>query len=175
MMKNEYLEAGKICTAHGIKGALKIEHLCDSPDVLKRQKTVYFNTGKGFVAKNVLSASVQGQFVLMLLEGISTREEAIAYRSKTLYLHRNDVPIAEGEMFIADMIGMPVKDAVSGIDYGELTDVSDATGRRIYTVRTPDGKEVMIPAVKEFIKEISPEGGMLITPIPGFFDEADEV
>lgn len=174
-MKNEYLEAGKICTAHGIKGALKVEHLCDSPDVLKRQKTVYFNTGKGYEAKKVLSASVSGQFVLMQIEGISTREEAIAYRSKSLYLHRNDVPLAKGEMFVADMIGMSVRDAGSGEEYGVLSDVSDATGRRIYTVRTSDGKEVMIPAVKEFIKEISPEGGMLITPIPGFFDEADEV
>ena len=86
-----------------------------------------------------------------------------------------DVPLAKGEMFVADMIGMSVRDAGSGEEYGVLSDVSDATGRRIYTVRTSDGKEVMIPAVKEFIKEISPEGGMLITPIPGFFDEADEV
>ena len=37
------------------------------------------------------------------------------------------------------------------------------------------GRDVLIPDVPEFIKEISEEGGMLVLPIPGLFDEADEV
>ena len=35
---------------------------------------------------------------------------------------------------------------------------------------TPDGKEVLIPDVKEFIKEINTEEGVFVTLIPGFFD-----
>ena len=33
-MKQTYLEGGKICTAHGVKGLVKVEHLCDSARVL---------------------------------------------------------------------------------------------------------------------------------------------
>ena len=77
-------------------------------------------------------------------------------------------------MFIADMIGLPVIHAETGVKLGTLSDVSDVTGRRIYTVSTDKG-EVLLPAVDEFIKEISEEKGMLVLPIPGFFDEAYEV
>jgi len=76
-------------------------------------------------------------------------------------------------MFIADMIGLPVIHAESGERLGELSDISDVAGRRIYTVKT-DGGDVLLPDVPEFIKEISEEG-MKVLPIPGFFDEADEV
>ena len=114
-----------------------------------------------------------GQFVLLTLEGIESREEAIAYRGRSFYLHRDDVPLARGAMFIADMIGLAVIHAESGEVLGELVDVSDVAGRRIYTVKSAGG-EVLLPDVPDFIKEISEEG-MRVLPIPGFFDEADEV
>ena len=85
-----------------------------------------------------------------------------------------DIPVAKGAMLIADMIGLPVYHAESGESLGEIADVSDVAGRRIYTVKTERG-EVMLPDVAEFIKEISEEGGMRVLPIPGFFDNADEI
>ena len=174
-MKNEYLEGGRICTAHGVKGQLKVEHLCDSPKVLSSAKQVYLKNKDGsFEKRSVTSSGIMGQFVLLGLEGISSREEAIAYRGKYIYLHRSDVPLKDGEMFIADMIGLPVIHAESGESLGEISDVSDVAGRRIYTVKY-SGREVLIPDVKEFIKEIDEEMGMKVLPIPGLFDEADEV
>lgn len=174
-MKNEYLEGGRICTSHGVKGLLKVEHLCNSPRVLADVKRVYFKNKDGsFTECRVTQGSASGQFVLMGLEGITSREEAIAYRGKYIYLHRDDIPRGEGEMFIADMIGLPVTHAESGAPLGEISDVSDVAGRRIYTVKY-EGREVLIPDVKEFIKEIDEERGMRVLPIPGLFDEADEV
>ena len=173
-MKNEYLEGGRICTAHGIKGQLKVEHLCDSPKVLLKVKSIYFkDKSGGFCPVAVRAAAVMGQFVLLTLEGIESREAAIAYRGRSFYLHRDDVPLARGAMFIADMIGLAVIHAESGEVLGELVDVSDVAGRRIYTVKSAGG-EVLLPDVPDFIKEISEEG-MRVLPIPGFFDEADEV
>ena len=173
-MKHEYLEGGRICTSHGIKGQLKVEHLCDSPKILTKIKTVYFkDKSETYKPVAVKGASIMGQFVLMSLEGIETREDAIAYRGRSFYLHRDDVPLPKGAMFIADMIGLPVIHAESGESLGVLCDVSEVAGRRIYTVKTEVG-EVLLPDVAEFIKEISEEG-MKVLPIPGFFDEADEV
>lgn len=173
-MKNEYLEGAKVATAHGVRGILKLVHLCDSPRVLASAKRVFFKEKAGFSERRVLSASVSGQFVLMGIEGINSREDAIALRGATLYLHRDDVPLSEGAMFIADMIGLPVIHADTGERLGTLSDVSDASGRRIYTVKTERG-EVLLPDVPEFIKEISEKDGMAVLPIPGFFDEAYEV
>ena len=110
----------------------------------------------------------------MGIEGITTREEAIAYRGRIFYLDREDVPLPEGAMFIADMIGLPVIHAESGESLGEIAEINDIAGRRIYTVKY-QGREVLIPDVPEFIKEISEDRGMRVLPIPGLFDEADEV
>ena len=174
-MKKTYLEGGKICTSHGVKGLLKVEHLCDSPKVLSDVKRIYFKERDGsFTEKKVLSCSIMGQFLLMGIEGITSREEAIAYRGRIFYLHREDIPLPEGAMFIADMIGLAVYHAESGESLGEISDVSDVAGRRIYSVKH-EGREVLIPDVPEFIKEISEEKGMAVLPIPGLFDSADEV
>ena len=174
-MKKIYLEGGKICTSHGVKGLLKVEHLCDSPRVLSSAKRIYFKERDGsFTERSVKSASVAGQFVLMGIEGIDSREGAIAYRGRLIYLHREDVPLSEGAMFIADMIGLPVFHADSKEPLGTISDISDVAGRRIYTVNH-QGRDVLIPDVPEFIKEISEERGMAVLPIPGLFDTADEV
>ena len=174
-MKNAYLEGGRFCTSHGVKGLLKVEHLCDSPKVLLSVKKIYIKERNGsFSEKKVTSCSLMGQFLLMGIEGISSREEAIAYRGKVFYVNREDIPLPKGAMFIADMIGLPVIHAESGENLGEITEVNDVAGRRIYYVKH-QGREVLIPDVPEFIKEINEESGMLVLPIPGLFDEADEI
>lgn len=174
-MKKIYLEGGKICTSHGVKGLLKVEHLCDSPRVLTSAKKIYLKERDGsFTEKKIKSASIMGQFILIGIEGIESREEAIAYRGRLIYLHRDDIPVAKGAMLIADMIGLAVYHAESGEPLGEIADISEVAGRRIYTVKY-DGREVLIPDVPEFIKEITEERGMAVLPIPGLFDTADEV
>lgn len=174
-MKKTYLEGGRICTSHGVKGLVKVEHLCDSARVMLGVKKIYFPKKDGsFEQRAVRSCSVMGQFLLMGIEGIDSREDAIAYRGRSFYVDRADIPISKGAMFIADMIGLPVIHHESGQSLGEIADISEVAGRRIYTVRYM-GRDVLIPDVPEFIKEINEERGMSVLPIPGLFDEADEV
>ena len=173
-MKSEFLECGKILTAHGVRGALKIEHYCDSAEVLSRAKRVFLLEGGKYTEHKVIGGSAMGAQALLTLSGIESREAAIALRGRLVYLHRSDVPLPDGAMFIADMIGLPVLHAETGERLGVISDVSDVAGRRIYTVKTETG-EVLLPDVPEFIKEISEECGMRVSPIPGFFDKADEI
>ena len=73
-------------------------------------------------------------------------------------------------MLIADMIGLPVVDFDTGAVYGRVADVTDGVRYKLFTVVTDEGKEVILPGVDEFIKEISEEGGVRVSLIPGFFD-----
>ena len=174
-MKKEYIECGRICTAHGVKGQVKVEHWCDSPKVLAKQKKVFLRGRDGaYSEREVLSASVAAQFVIMTIEGIATREDAQAMRGQTLYLHRDNIPVPKGAMLIADMIGLPVYHKENGESLGEISEVSDVAGRRIYSIKY-QGREVLVPDVPEFIKEIDEERGMAVMPIPGLFDSADEI
>ena len=169
-MKNEYLECGCITGVHGVRGAVKVESWCDSPKVLAAQERVYTADGAdGYREYRVLGAFVNGPSVVMTLEGVGTREQAISYRGRTLYIHRSAIKLSEGQMFVADMIGLPVVDADTGRVYGKISAVSDGVQGLLYTVST-DGGEVIYPSGNNFVRSCSEEQGLLITPIPGFFD-----
>lgn len=170
-MKNEYLECGKVCAAHGVRGFIKVEPWCDSPRVLASQKRVFIAAKDGSYKEIAIkSASVSTKHVLMELEGIDTREAAQAEKNRILYLHRSDIPVKKGSALIADMIGLPVIDTDTGRIYGTLSEVNDGVVSKLYTVSTDDG-DVLIPGIPEFIKEIDIERGVFIKPIPGFFPE----
>jgi ribosomal 30S subunit maturation factor RimM len=93
-------------------------------------------------------------------------------RGVTVFLNRQDIPLKRGEMFLADIIGLPVLHAESGERLGEVVDADEVAGRRLYTVRCAAGDR-LLPDVKEFIKEISEEG-MRVLPIPGLLSD-DEI
>jgi 16S rRNA processing protein RimM len=170
-MKKRFLECGKIVGAHGVRGLVKAESWCDSPKVLAGLKRVYLAVGSGeFEEVKVISSSVMGPLVLLSLDGFSDRDIAIGMRGRVLYALREDIPLKRGQMFLEDMIGLPVIDIDTGRAYGEISDVSDGVRYRIYTVSTESG-EVLLPAVDEFVKEIKPDEGVFVRPIPGFFSE----
>ena len=170
-MKKEYIECGKVCSAHGVRGAMKIDPWCDTPRVLASQKRVFVaDKGGTYKEIKVLSASVGGKFVLMTLDGIDTREAAQAEKNRILYLHRSDIPLKPGAVLIADMIGLPVIDVDTGDTLGELVEVNDGVQGKLYTIKTEKG-EVIFPGIPEFVKEIDTERGMFVRVIPGFFAE----
>ena len=170
-MKNMYLECGKVMGPHGVRGVLKIESWCDTPKVLASQKRVFLaNKDGSYEERKVLGASVSGALVLLTLEGIDDRDVAVAMKNTVLYLHRDDIPVKKGQMLLADMIGLSVIDADTGRVYGTITEVNDVPRGLLYTISTESG-DVYYPSGKEFIKKIDPEEGMIITPIPGFFED----
>ena len=170
-MKKEYLECGIVRSPHGVRGILNVESWCDSPRVLAKQKRVYILGRDGSYKEiKVISASPAPDKVLMGLEGIDSREAAQGYKNTVLYLHRDDIPVPKGAMLIADMIGLPVVDFDTGRVYGRISDVQDGVRYKLYTVECEGGRSVILPGVDEFIKEITEERGMLVRPIPGFFD-----
>ena len=172
MEKKAYLEIAKIINTHGVRGAVKLDPWCDSPDMLRKIKTLYLENGASFAVSDV--KLINGGFVVCTLSGITTVEAAIRLKNKVLLAKREDIPLAEGAHFICDLVGLPVKDANTGALYGTLADVMQNTVQEIYAVKTPAGETVLLPAVPEFIAKIDTDDAIYITPIPGFFDGAAE-
>ena len=169
-MKTTHLEGGRIVAAHGVRGLVKVESWCNDSKTLAGQKRVFLkDKGGAFLERKVISASVMGDVALMNIEGIDSREVASSMKNQLIYLHREDIPLKEGEIFIADIIGLPVFHVDTGERLGTVADLSDAVRGRIYTISTDKG-DVLIPAVDEFIKEVDTDRGVFVRPIPGFFD-----
>ena len=170
-MKKKFLECGKIVGAHGVKGLAKVESWCDSPKILAAQKRVFLAEKDGSYREvKIESASVSGPLVLMMLSGGFDREQIQGMKNTVLYLKREDIPLKKGAVLLADIIGLDVVDIDTGVTYGRVKDITEAPRSRIYVVEQENGREVLIPDVKEFIKEIDAERGVLIRTIPGFFD-----
>ena len=169
MKKNSYIECGKIINTHGCHGGVKLESWCNTPEVLASLKSLYLLSGGNYTEHRVLRASVLRQFVVAELEGIADMDAALALKNTIVYARRSDIPLDEGEYFIADLIGLPVRDASTGKLYGTLKETINRGASDIYVVDTPDGDR-MIPAVPEFIRSIDPDTEILVSPIEGMLD-----
>ena len=165
-----YLECGKIINTHGVRGDVKLESYCDSPEILRDLKRIYFKEQNAFREVRVLHASVFKAFVLMSLEGIGDFDAAVLLKNKIVYAAREDLPIEEGSYFIVDLIGLPVIDNKDGKVYGKITDVINRGASDIYVVKTPSG-ERMMPVVEEFVKRVDIESGVYVEPIPGLLSD----
>ena len=174
-MKKTYLECGKIINIHGFRGGLKLESWCDTPEVLASLKKLWFLEDGKYTSKRVKSASVFKQFVIAQLEGIDDEETANRQRGKVVFAARKDLPLEEGDYFIADLIGLPVRHADTGEELGTLLRVDPRGHGDLYTIKTPSG-EALLPAVPEFVIRIDIDDAIYVRPIPGLLDGgADQV
>lgn len=170
MPRKKYLEAGRIVATHGIKGEVKVQPWCDSPQVLCNLSVLYFDNGKTPVK---VGARPHKNAVIMKIEGVNSAQDAAALRGRVLYLDREDIQLDDGTYFIQDLIGLKVADADTGEEYGILIDVSPTGANDVYHVKTKKG-EVLIPAVPSVIIETDIDRGIMrILPIKGMFDDED--
>ena len=147
-MENQFLEAGEIVSTHGVQGEVKIMPWADSPEFLLTFKTFYLG-GKPY---EVCSSRVHKTCVLAKLKGIDTPEQATLLRGQHVLIDRSNIKLPKGTAFIADLIGCRVLDD-GGREIGRIRDVITMACNDVYVIR--GARSYMIPAVKEFIKEIN--------------------
>ena len=168
----QYLEAGKVVTTHGVRGEMKLELWCDGVDFLKKTGRLYASA-KGGKCYNITSIRPQGQMALLQLEGVNDMDAARAQVGRVYYLAKADARLPKGRFFIDDLLDCEVVDAETGRVYGRLTNVDRPAAQDIYTVTDTAGGEHMLPAVPEFVKNIDIDARkILVTPIEGMFTEA---
>ena len=172
-MIKPYLELGKVVGTHGVRGELRVNPWCDTPDFARRFKTLYWDKN-GEKPVTVLSCRPHGNIVLLRLEGVETMEAAEALKNRMLYLKREDAKLAPGTWFIEELIGCDVLDADDGRRYGTLTDVSQTGANDVWHVTAEDGREYLLPAIPDVVIDADVAADrVLIRPLKGIFDDAD--
>ena len=153
-MANQLLECGKIVNTHGIRGEVKIQPWADSPEVLCALPALYIDGAP--VA--LRSARVHKGNVIALLDGVSDVDQAMLLKNKVVWLNRDDLRLPEGTFFLADLIGLRVVDE-EGQELGILDEVLSPSRQQVYVVK--GDRELMIPAVPQFILETNVAGGYI--------------
>ena len=172
-MVKEYLEIGKITGTHGIRGEMRVQPWCDSPEFMKKFKTLYLDN-KGERPIKVKSRP-HGEMVIMKADGIDTIEAASKWREKVLYMKRVDAHLPDGHYFIQELIDCKVIDADNeGRTYGTLSDVSFTGANDVWHITDEKGEEYLIPAIPPVVIDTDVVNGIIkIRPLRGIFDHED--
>ena len=157
-MPNQYLEVGKVTNVHGLMGEVRVQPWADSPEFLCQFKTLYVDDTHWPV--KVERARVHKNMVIMKFEGLTDVPGALSMRNAVLHIDRADISLPEGAFFLADIYGLEVRDAATGEVLGRIDDVLTLPANNVYVVKGGP-RELMIPAVPQFIAETNIEGGFI--------------
>jgi 16S rRNA processing protein RimM len=163
---------GLITAMFGIRGEVKVQPLTDFAERFLQTATVC--VGDELVERRVLGARLHQRIVILRLEGVETANDAEALRNKKLYVPASElVALPPDHYYLHDLVGLRVVH-VNGTPLGAVRDVIQSAGNDLLVIQDArTGKDVLLPTVKEFVKNVDIVGGVIsVEPIPGFFDDS---
>ncbi len=170
----EYLEVGKIVNIHGVKGEIKVVPLTDDPKRFNKLKSAFI---AGEISENMQKYSFESvkyhkNFVILKLKDIDYADEAVKFKDKFIIISREDaVKLPEDSYFVCDLIKSEVFDEKNS-RLGILVDVLQTGSNDVYVVRDENKKELLIPALKSVVKEVSVKDRKIMVELPqGLVDD----
>jgi 16S rRNA processing protein RimM len=161
----EFITIGEVLGAWGLKGACRVRPLTDFPERFEPGENVFID-GE---ARTIGTSSWQKDAVIITLPGIETPEAAAKLRRKGLEIPRSELKkLSRGQYYQFEIIGLEVS-TTSGTLLGKVTSILNC-GNDVYVVKG-EGKEILIPATRDVVKNIDLKSGkMLIEPIEGLIN-----
>lgn len=172
----EKILIGKIVSASGLKGEVKAYNYAASVERFGKVSRIILTKDDQDRTFEVEKVRYQNGMAVLKLKGVDNRDQAEAIRESMVYITEEDLEeLPEGMYYVKDMIGLSVEDTGLYGHVGTVKDVLQNTSQDVYVVKTPKGREIMIPAVKEFVNDIDLEKGVItVTLIPGFGTDEEE-
>lgn len=158
----ELVAIGKILKPIGIRGALKIEPLTDTPERFQQLRRVWIGaSAKSAREASIRSVETQMHYVVLSVDSIQSVEKAEEFRHAYVFVPLDErIPPKEGAYFIDAIIGCNVYDGADTF-IGTVGDVFSMPANDVWLVRTPE-KEILLPAVKFFIRNVDVENKRII-------------
>ena len=158
----QLLQVGVISSTHGVRGEVKVFPTTDDVKRFKKLKKVILDTGKEQLPLEIEGVKFFKQFVILKFRGIDNINDIEKYKGKSLLVDREHaVKLKKDEYFSADMIGMDVF-TEDGELFGALKDVMETGANDVYIIEMSDGKEVLVPAIKQCILDVDIENRKMV-------------
>ena len=143
-------QVGIVTSTHGLNGEVKVYPTTDDPARFKRLKEVILDTGKEELELEIEHVKFFKQLVILKFKVIDSIDDASKYRQKSAVRLRRD------EYIVADLIGLSVMDEEEKA-VGILKDVISTGANDVYVIVMEDGKELLLPAIKQCVLEVDVE------------------
>ena len=164
----EYIEIGQIVNTNGLKGMVKVNPFTDDISKFEELKYVYIQLKNELKKVKIEQVRYNKNQVLLKLEGIDSIEEAEKYRNFYLKTEKeSQEDLGEDTYYIVDLIGLDVYSDKN--EYlGKIEDVFPTGSNDVYVVKDNLGKQILIPAIADVVKEVDLKNKkMIINLIPG--------
>lgn len=155
------LEIGQIVNSYGIKGFLKVVPFTDNVKRFDDLKTIYIEKNKKLSEIEIEEVKYHKNLVLLKLKGIDDINDTLEFKNCYIKIDRKDaVELPEDTYFIVDLIDMDVT-TDEGENLGKIVDVFPTGSNDVYVVKDELGKQILLPGLKEVIKEVDLENGKI--------------
>ena len=159
---NERIVIGRVGAAHGIRGELRIISLTDFPERFSALREVMV----GDELLHIESVKPQGKNFLMRFREYAVREDAQRLTGRLLTVARAEAaPLDEGEYYVFDIVGLTVYDEEDN-ELGTVENVLRTGSNDVYAVRSEDGRELLIPALRAVVQSIDVPSGRMTVRLP---------
>ena len=168
----KYLRVGVITSPHGVRGEVKVYPTTDDVMRFKKLDKVILDLGRGETRElKIRQVKVFKNMVILKFKGYDNINDVETWRQKDLLITREQaVTLQPDEYFITDLIGLLVKDD-TGAEVGTVKDVLETGANDVYVVALPNGKELLLPAIKDCILNVDIEAGeMTVHILDGLMD-----
>lgn len=159
---------GKIVAPHGVRGDIRILPLTEKPELFLELDYLLLEGGKKLTVKN---ARFQKRMILVTTKEVTSMNEAELLRDKHIYIKAEDLPeLEEDEFYVADLVGIPVYD-LEGKQIGTFKDSLSTGSNDVYIIAAPGAKDILVPALKEYFKEINLAEKRIVVQLPEWTEE----
>ena len=144
----KFIEIGKICNTHGIKGDLKVQVYTDFvEDRFKSGSNIYI--GEKHELEIVDSYRFHKGFMLLLLK--DKKDINLVERYKNMYIYKNadDIKPLEDGFYFKDLIDLDVY--CDDKKVGKVIDVEEGSRNNFIRIKKDDDSEVLVPFIEQFI------------------------
>lgn len=156
----ELLQVGTIIKTHGIRGEVKVYPLTDDVNRFKSLKEVILEPDKDNITLEIEGVKFFKNLVIIKFKNYNNINDIEMHVKKGIYVTRdNAVELEDDEYFVADLIGLKVV-TDEDEDFGMVKDVLHTGANDVYVI-DHEGKEVLVPAIRECILDISIEDNLM--------------
>jgi 16S rRNA processing protein RimM len=153
------LAIGIVARPHGVRGEVRVNLHDPGSTSLLRVRRVFV----GGVAHTVTSARPGTGALLLKLVGTDDRDAAALLRGKVIEVERRDLPLAEGEFFLADLPGCEVVDA-AGRSLGRIVEIMH--GAQDILVVRDERVERLVPFIAAWLLAVDMTARRLTIDVP---------
>lgn len=153
----EYIEIGQIVNSYGIKGFVKVVPYTDNPERFQEFKTIFVNYRNELLEFEIDEVKINKSVVLLKFKGMNDINQIEIYKNCYLKIKKEDLKeLPDDTYFIFDLIGMEVF-TDKGDFLGNISDVIQTGSNDVYIVKGKDGKEILLPAIADVVKNVDIE------------------